>query len=43
MMDDYQQAYAPQNPAAGFMDPVFRDAMDAKRSAFRRTPEAEYR
>lgn len=42
MMDEYQQAYAPQNAAAGFMDPVFRDALDAKRSAFRRTPESEY-
>jgi hypothetical protein len=41
-MDEYGRAYAPQNPAAGFMDPVFRDNMDAQRSSWRRTPEAEY-
>jgi hypothetical protein len=32
-----------QSAAAGsFMDPVFRDQMDARRSMWRRTPDAEY-
>jgi hypothetical protein len=31
-----------QSAASGFMDPVWRDQMDARRSMWRRTPEAEY-
>lgn len=30
------------SPQAGWMDPVWRDQMDARRSMWRRTPDAEY-
>lgn len=32
----------PSQASGSFMDPVFRDQMDARRSMWRRTPDAEY-